>query len=105
VKHEWEDLTQDLTALENQFQEVKQRLQTVIAGELEQEELRARLREISPSMKSEIKQITDRLVEIEVTIETRLFNWGALKEVFWQIVRFTGLGIVIGVMLQRWAGC
>jgi hypothetical protein len=105
VKHDWEDLTQDLNALEAQFQEVKQRLQTVVEGELEEEELKARLKELSPTMKGEIKAITDRLAEIEVTIESRLFNWGALKEVFWQIVRFTGLGIVIGVMLQRCAGC
>ncbi|PLS69616.1 MAG: DUF2203 domain-containing protein [Cyanobacteria bacterium M5B4] len=105
MKHDWEDLTQDLATLETQLGEVKQRLHIVMTGEVEAEELKAQLRQLSPAMKEEVRQITDRLTEIEVTIESRLFNWGALKETFWQIVRFTGLGIIIGVMLQRCAGC
>ncbi len=105
MKHDWEDILQDLTALETHLTEVKQRLHSVTTGEIEAEELRAALKELPPHLKAEIKQMTDRLTEIELAIESRLFNWGALKETFWQIVRFTGLGIVIGVMLQRCAGC
>ena len=97
--------TQALAAVETQLGEIKERLHSVTTAELEAEVLQEQLQALSPSMKAELKQISDRLAEIEVTIESRLFNWGALKEVFWQIVRFTGLGIVIGVVLQRCAGC
>lgn len=105
MKHDWEDLQQQLAQAETELAAVKTRLNTVIAAEEEREALAEDLTHLSPQMKEEIKRITDRIAEIEVEIESRLFNWGALKEVFWQIVRFTGLGIVIGVILQRCAGC
>ncbi|MCS6958737.1 MAG: hypothetical protein RMK91_01640 [Pseudanabaenaceae cyanobacterium SKYGB_i_bin29] len=105
MKHDWDDLQQQLRQVEAELAAVKTRLATVMAGEQEQEELEQRLTSLSPQLKAEIKEITDRIAAIEIEIESRLFNWGALKEVFWLVVRFTGLGIVIGVMLQRCAGC
>ena len=52
------------------------------------------------SLKSELKYINDELAEIEFRLESELFKWSSLSEPFWQIVRFLGIGIVIGWFLN-----
>lgn len=70
-----------------------------------------------PQMQGEVRQIKQQLKELEVDLESRLLSdsdllalfwqaWrrGLIGEVFWQIVRFGGLGVVIGWMLKSCAG-
>jgi chromosome segregation ATPase len=56
------------------------------------------------AFKAELKQIRQQLEELEVSLESKLFSWSGLKEVFWQAVRFGGIGIVVGWILRSIAG-
>jgi hypothetical protein len=35
-----------------------------------------------------------------VALESQLFSWNGIKEVFWQAIRFGGLGMVAGWVLR-----
>jgi DNA repair exonuclease SbcCD ATPase subunit len=52
----------------------------------------------------QFQEISDRLEQLEADLESRLLSWSSLREPFWQIVRFGGLGVVIGVILKSCAG-
>ena len=61
--------------------------------------------QINPlELKRELKRIRQQLEELEVALESQLFSWSGLKEIFWQAVRFGGLGIVIGWILKSLVG-
>jgi hypothetical protein len=49
-----------------------------------------------------IANLRKQLDTIEGEIANYLFGWSALKVPFWQIVRFTGLGLLLGFALR---GC
>ena len=48
----------------------------------------------------QLQEISDRLEQIEGDLESRLLSWSSFREPFWQIVRFGGIGIIIGVILR-----
>lgn len=52
----------------------------------------------------QLQEIGDRLEQLEADLESRLLSWSSLREPFWQIVRFGGIGVVIGVILKSCAG-
>ncbi|MCA6501890.1 MAG: hypothetical protein IM585_15895 [Pseudanabaena sp. M135S2SP2A07QC] len=59
----------------------------------------------SPHKEELLKQldaVTEQLEQIEADLESRLLSWSSFREPFWQIVRFVGIGIIIGVILR---GC
>jgi cobalamin-dependent methionine synthase I len=56
------------------------------------------------ALKAELKQIRQQLEDLEVSLESKLFSWSGVKEVFWQAVRFGGIGIVVGWILRSIAG-
>ena len=55
-------------------------------------------------LKAELKKVQQQLEELEVALESQLFSWGGLKEVFWQGVRFGGIGMILGWVLKSLAG-
>ena len=55
-------------------------------------------------LQEQLKAIGDRLEQAEAELESRLIAWSSLREPFWQIVRFGGLGIMIGVILKSCTG-
>lgn len=52
----------------------------------------------------QLQEISDRLEQLEADLESRLLSWSNLREPFWQIVRFGGIGVIIGVILKSCAG-
>lgn len=48
----------------------------------------------------ELAQMQDRIEALKVTLESHLLSWREIQEPFWQIVRFGGLGLVIGWFLH-----
>jgi hypothetical protein len=48
----------------------------------------------------ELAQMQDRIEALKVTLESHLLSWREIQEPFWQIVRFGGLGMVIGWFLH-----
>jgi chromosome segregation ATPase len=53
----------------------------------------------SPGLKAELKQVQAQLDELEFNLESRLFSWNSLKAPFWQILRFGGVGLILGWFL------
>ena len=78
----------------------KQRLQALSAKVDAIEQLEA-AEQLPPE---EAAQMLEQLVEMEAVIREGLDGIFS-PSVFWQAVRWAGLGIVIGALLQRWAGC
>lgn len=114
------DIDQSIAQLEQSFTALKQRYDQVKADQQQQQDLQQRLEQTQRSLqnasnrsglnrsdyrslKAELKQIQQQLEEVELRLESQLFAWNGLREVFWQAVRFGGLGIVIGWLLRDWA--
>ena len=106
--HESEDsaltFEQVLERVERSLQELKERYAQIEHDQQLQKDLgersqtiRSQLRQSkSSSLKSELQKLEKQLEELEVNLESRLFSWAGFKEVFWQAVRFGGLGIAVG---------
>jgi vacuolar-type H+-ATPase subunit I/STV1 len=107
-----QEFEQILAEVERSLQSLKARYAQVKADQQRQQQLQQRLshtqRELkqirSRELQAELQQIKQQLEELEVALESQLFSWNGLKEVFWQAVRFCGLGIVVGWLLKSLAG-
>ncbi|MBW4659791.1 MAG: DUF2203 domain-containing protein [Drouetiella hepatica Uher 2000/2452] len=106
------DFEQSLQEVEQSLLLLKARYAQVQADRQQQEVLQQRLsetqrqmrRDRSQSLKAELKQIQQQLEGLELALESQLFSWSGLKEVFWQAVRFGGLGVMLGWLLKSLAG-
>lgn len=92
---------QALEKVERSLLELKDRYAQVQRDEQQLETLQERKANLqaqgkSAKLKAELREIEQQLEELELNLESRLFSWSGLKEVFWQAVRFGGLGIAIG---------
>ncbi|HEY9884583.1 MAG TPA: hypothetical protein V6C98_13325 [Thermosynechococcaceae cyanobacterium] len=93
---------QELATIERSLADLKERYIQVQQDEQTQAQLQERQGQLkqqgqrSPALKAELAHLQTQLDELEVKLESRLFSWGSLREPFWQVVRFGGLGIVIG---------
>jgi hypothetical protein len=60
--------------------------------------------DLSRLSEEDLAQMQDRIEALKVTLESQLLSWREVQEPFWQIVRFSGLGLVIGWFLRGWIG-
>ena len=65
---------------------------------------RSLLNPAQEALHQQLQEISDRLEQIELDLESRLISWSSFNEIFWQIVRFVGIGIIIGIILKSCAG-
>jgi hypothetical protein len=101
-----------LQAAEQSLYLLKARYSQVQLDQQRQQALQQRLSEAerdyrrrsSSALQQELKQIRQQLDDLELALESRLFSWNGLREVFWQAVRFGGLGVVIGWLLKSLVG-
>jgi CRISPR/Cas system CMR subunit Cmr6 (Cas7 group RAMP superfamily) len=103
------EVEQALLVLKARYAQVQsdQQLQQNLKQDLTQAQrqvLQSRSKKRKAELRQEIKQLKERLEATELALESQLFSWSGLKEVFWQAVRFGGLGIVIGWLLRGSAG-
>jgi len=102
------DLESAILDLESKVILLKQRHEQIEADKARKSELEGKKKELQKekknasgdSLKSEIHFISQELDEIEVRLESQLFKWSSLSEPFWQIVRFGGVGVIIGWILK-----
>ncbi len=95
---------QVLERVERSLQDVKERHAQIEHDQQLQENLEARSQALrsqlrqskSSDLKLELQKLEKQLEDLEVNLESRLFSWAGLKEVFWQALRFGGLGIAVG---------
>jgi small-conductance mechanosensitive channel len=102
---------QELAAAEQALQDLKARYTQVQQDQAQQAQLqqrRDRLQQaleqsagadLRTALKVELKQVQAQLDELEINLESQLFSWTSLKEPFWQVMRFGGLGVAIGWFL------
>jgi predicted RNase H-like nuclease (RuvC/YqgF family) len=106
------DFEQSLREAEQSLLLLKARYAQIQSDQQQQQVLRQRLsetqrqmrRDRSQTLKTELKQIQQQLEGLEVALESQLFSWSGLKEVFWQAVRFGGLGVLLGWLLKSLVG-
>ena len=61
-----------------------------------------RATDISTLPAEELAQMQDRIEALKLTLESHLLSWRERQEPFWQIVRFVGLGLILGWILRGW---
>ncbi len=106
------NIEQSLQELEQALQDFKSRYAQVQADRDRQQDLRQQLsiaereyqQKRSKALRAEVKQLRQQLEEVEIALESQLFSWSGLREIFWQIVRFGGVGLILGWVLRSWIG-
>ncbi|EAZ94023.1 hypothetical protein CY0110_19547 [Crocosphaera chwakensis CCY0110] len=103
--------------MEQSLLKLKERYKQVQQAQKQKLDLEERLNTVSPQDTAEIEKINEELQQLTITLESNLLTeedvktllWegirqGLLGEVFWQIIRFGGLGIILGWLLKTWVG-
>lgn len=98
-EHDWQGFDAALTQLETAVQSLRERFERVRHLQAQQSQLEEQLQvaDLSPDT---VTQLHNRLHDLEMQLESHLFDWRSLREPFWQAVRFGGLGIIIGWILH-----
>ncbi|MGF1675916.1 MAG: hypothetical protein ACFCUV_19860 [Rivularia sp. (in: cyanobacteria)] len=115
-----QELQQEILSVEQNLGELKQRYAQMLADKQRQielvrhsDEVKRQLQQTTTrTLKAELKQIKEKLETLDNALglfsETYLVLFGGsviftksgLKDLFWQIVRFGGLGVIIGWLLK-----
>ena len=95
------DVGDSLAELEDRYHQVRQDWQRYTELQQHQEELEAKkIHNVEKEpIKTELKHLIQELEALEMNLESVL-----LPDLFWQALRFGGLGIVIGWLLKSLAG-
>ncbi len=112
-----EEFETALMEVERSLFKLKERYKEVQQAQKQKLDLEERLDTVSPQDTLEVQRIKEELQQLTITLESNLLTeqevktllWegirqGLLGEVFWQVIRFGGLGIVLGWLLKTWAG-
>lgn len=94
------EFAQTLEDVEALLQKLKQRYLQIQTAKQRRVELQQHLSQLQ----IELHQVKESLETLEIDLESRLFSWSRQRNVFWQIVRFVGLGIVLGITLKACTG-
>ncbi|MBE9069623.1 hypothetical protein IQ260_23540 [Leptolyngbya cf. ectocarpi LEGE 11479] len=101
-----QDLTEFATALEEttkDFQALRQRYDDVREAFFQRADAQAKITQ-GHLPRAELKRLRSQIETLEETLENQLLTWNNLKEPFWQVLRFVGLGLVLGWFLRGWFG-
>ncbi|NEO27367.1 MAG: hypothetical protein F6K03_10845 [Kamptonema sp. SIO4C4] len=108
-----QDFRENLNQVEDKLNTLKERYTQVQQDQQQLQHLQHRQKEIkrgrrqlpaSHPLQEELNRIEAEIDVLQLNLESHLFDWKSLQEPFWQIVRFTGLGIILGWLLKTWAG-
>lgn len=102
---------QELAGVEAALRDLQLRYAQVQHDQEEQAQLQAQLAHVqsankqtpTPEMQADLKKIQERLEELSYSLESQLLSWINFQRPFWQILRFGGLGLVLGWGLAFWA--
>lgn len=103
-----QNLETALDDAQSSLDKLKQRYAQINTAQEKRSELRVQYnrtqselsRHRTKQLQEELKSIQQKLDEVEIVLESQLFNWSSLKEPFWMAVRFGGIGILIGWTLR-----
>jgi hypothetical protein len=97
-----ESIAVDLQSIETEIATLKARYHQVQTDEDTRASLKAQQAELSATApqtdetRSALQTLTTQLDEIELRLESRLLSWLGIRQYFWQIVRFGGMGLLLG---------
>ncbi|MGD1857947.1 MAG: hypothetical protein ACFB2W_27235 [Leptolyngbyaceae cyanobacterium] len=101
-----QDLADFATALEEttkDFDALLQRYREVQDAFAQRTDARAKITQ-GHLPQAELNRLKKQIATLEETLENQLMSWNNLKEPFWQVLRFVGLGLVLGWFLRGWFG-
>ncbi len=103
------EFEREIADIEQSISALKQRHADVELAERERVVLERQRNELKhtgskhPDVKQDLAQIRSRLEELDVLLESRLIDeWQLRGEIFWQAIRFGGLGIALGWFISTW---
>lgn len=112
-----EEFETALMEVERSLLNLQERYKKVQQAQKQKRDLERRLKDVSPEDSMEVQKINEELQQLRITLESNLLTdedtktlfWegirqGLLGEFFWQIIRFGGLGVLLGWLLKTWAG-
>ncbi len=112
-----EEFETALMEVERSLLKLKERYKQIQQAQKQKLDLEQRLNTVSSQDTAEVEKINEELQQLTITLESNLLTeedvktllWegirqGLLGEVFWQIIRFGGLGIILGWLLKTWTG-
>ena len=102
------ELEQSLLETEELLNHVKARFTEVRSAQERQTQLKDRLLEIkgnsdptpSSELKSELESIQAQLTSTWEELESQLITWRDQQELFWQFLRFSGIGFFLALLLN-----
>ena len=97
--HNWQGFDAALTQLEASVGMLRQRFERVRELQAQQAQVREQLK-VSGLSPEDLSQLQERLQDLELQLESQLFDWRSLREPFWQAVRFGGIGVILGWILH-----
>jgi peptidoglycan hydrolase CwlO-like protein len=97
--HQREDelnFEQEFEEAEVLLQSLKERYSQIQIAQQHRTELGERLHQLQ----AELHQVKAQIEAVEIELESRLFTWSSRQEIFWQFLRFAGLGFLAGLLLK-----
>ena len=93
----------DISAIETELAALKARYHQVQTDEAMRITLQTQHSDLLSSdhpdtskTQAELKTLTTQLDELEIRLESRLLSWLGIRQYFWQLVRFGGVGLLLG---------
>jgi septal ring factor EnvC (AmiA/AmiB activator) len=104
---EWQQgFEQALATLGREVEQLQTRYRQVCYDQQREQTLAHQIESLrqqrSSEVKAQLKTLQDELERLRLDLESQLFSWDGLKELFWQVLRFGGLGVVLGWVLCAW---
>lgn len=111
---QWQEIESQIQETEALLAEVKQKFDRAKITDRDRQNLQIRQQELErklqtklnlqqrQDLKAQLQTIQTQLEDIDTAIASQLITWSSFKEPFWQIVRFGGLGFLLGILVK---GC
>jgi hypothetical protein len=111
---QWQEIESQIQETEALLAEVKQKFEAAKTTDSDRQNLQIRQQELErklqtklnlqqrQELKAQLQIIQSQLEDIDTGISAQLITWSSFKEPFWQIVRFSGLGFLLGILVK---GC
>jgi hypothetical protein len=95
-KDEVADVGRSLQEAEELLGLVKARYEQIQLAKIQQPELETRLTEL----KAELETVKTSLAKIWEDLESQLITWRDKEELFWQFLRFAGIGFGLAMLIN-----
>ncbi|MFQ3679367.1 MAG: hypothetical protein SNJ60_02500 [Pseudanabaenaceae cyanobacterium] len=101
----WTELLDRAAELAAQLTALQERLAHLRTCDETRTQLQAAADQLQPyrdrrEAQTQLQEIQNQLEALEVEMESRLFSWQSFRQPFWVVVRFGGLGFLLGWWLR-----